>query len=91
MAEKLNEPEDLSEFTLQLGHGIGLGVHEPPFITCFSKKYPVEIKKGMVLAIENYVGRSGGKDGVRLEENLIVTDDGYEIISKYPFEPKLMD
>jgi Xaa-Pro aminopeptidase len=91
IAEKLNEPEDLSEFTLQFGHGMGLSVHEPPYITYFSKEYPVEIKEGMVLAIENYVGRPGGKDGVRLEENLVVTENGYEIISKYPFDPKLMD
>ena len=42
----------------------------------------------MVLALETYVGENG--QGVRLEENLIVTETGYEIISRYPHEPKLM-
>ena len=42
----------------------------------------------MVLAIETYVGEGG--QGVRLEENLIVTETGYEIISKFPHEAKLM-
>jgi Xaa-Pro aminopeptidase len=41
----------------------------------------------MVLAIETFVGE--GKQGVRLEENLLVTETGYEILSLYPYDSKL--
>ena len=87
IAEKLHEAEDYSEFTLQFGHSIGLAVHEPPYITLMSKFEPVVIQKDMVLAIETYVGE--GQEGVRLEENLVVTDKGFEILSRYPYDPKL--
>jgi Xaa-Pro aminopeptidase len=87
IAEKLHEAEDYSEFTLQFGHSIGLAVHEPPYITLMSKYEPVPIEKDMVLAIETYVGE--GKQGVRLEENLRVTDKGYEILSLAPYDAKL--
>jgi Xaa-Pro aminopeptidase len=38
----------------------------------------------MVLAIETYAGHKGGKDGVRLEENVLVTKDGCEVLSRWP-------
>jgi Xaa-Pro aminopeptidase len=44
----------------------------------------------MVLALEVYMGDPSTKQGVRLEENLIVNETGYEIISKYPFEEKFL-
>lgn len=87
IAEKLHEAEDYSEFTLQFGHGIGLAVHEPPYITLMSKHDPEVIEADMVLAIETFVGE--GKQGVRLEENLLVTETGYEILSLYPYDSKL--
>lgn len=87
VAEKLHEPEDYSEFTLQFGHGIGLAVHEPPYITLMSKYDPTILQPNMVLAIETFVGE--GKDGVRLEENLLVTETGFEILSLYPYDAKL--
>jgi Xaa-Pro aminopeptidase len=69
------------------GHGIGLTLHDPPIISPLRKAYglpPVPFKEGMVLAIETYAGHKGGKDGVRLEENLLVTRDGCEILSRWP-------
>jgi len=87
IAEKLHEAADYSEFTLQFGHGIGLAVHEPPYITLMSKHDPEVIEANMVLAIETFVGE--GKQGVRLEENLLVTETGYEILSLYPYDSKL--
>ena len=87
IAEKLHEKEDYSEFTLQFGHGIGLAVHEPPYITLMSKYDPVTIEPNMVLAIETLVGE--GSEAVRLEENLVVTETGFEILSLYPYDAKL--
>ena len=40
----------------------------------------------MVIAVETYAGHKGGKDGVRLEENILVTKEGYERLSLWPIE-----
>jgi Xaa-Pro aminopeptidase len=90
VARRWREPEDFTECTLDFGHGLGLDTHEYPFISFMSKKEPVDFKPNMVLALEVYMGDPGIRQGVRLEENLIVTENGYEIISKYPFEEKLL-
>ena len=42
---------------------------------------PQTFQEGMCLAVEFYTGKIGGKDGVRLEENILVTKDGYELLS----------
>lgn len=71
---------------LQFGHGLGTTNHEPPFITmAYSKEKPVPFEKGMYLAIENYVGKPGLSEAARLEENLVVGDDGAVVFSLYPF------
>ncbi len=70
-----------------IGHGLGLGLHEPPFISrTHSFDHPQKIEKDMVIALETYAGKSGGKDGVRLEEMVLVTESGNEVLSKYPIE-----
>ncbi len=69
------------------GHGIGLGLHDAPMISPLRKAYglpPVTLKSGMVIALETYAGHKGGRDGVRLEENLLVTQDGCEVLSRWP-------
>ena len=47
---------------------------------------PSTLKEGMCIALETYAGRKGGKDGVRLEENILVTKDGDELLSRWPIE-----
>lgn len=72
-----------------VGHGIGLTLHDPPGISPIMKVFnlpPVELQEGMVLALETYTGKKGGKHGVRLEENILVTEDGYEILSRWPIK-----
>jgi Xaa-Pro aminopeptidase len=56
-----------------LGHGLGISLHEEPFIAGHTD---VELEAGMVFAIEP-VYRVGGL-GFHLEDNVIVTEDGYE-------------
>ena len=72
-----------------VGHGIGLTLHDPPVISPVYNQggwEPVELKEGMVIALETYAGHKGGKDGVRLEEDVLVTKNGCEILSRWPIE-----
>ena len=70
-------------FGLAFGHGIGVGLWEFPIISrLYSLDHPVEIEPGMVFALETYEGE--GYDGARIEDELVVTEDGCEIITKFP-------
>ncbi len=83
---------DWSNYSLNIGHGLGLVVHETPSIVeAYSKSCPTEIKENMYIALETYAGDPVSEQGVRLEENLVVTKEGYEIFSRYPFDEKLLD
>jgi Xaa-Pro aminopeptidase len=83
---------DWSNYSLNIGHGLGLIVHETPSIVeAYSKACPTEIKENMYIALETYAGDPESEQGVRLEENLVVTKDGYEIFSRYPFDERLLD
>jgi Xaa-Pro aminopeptidase len=43
----------------------------------------------MVVCVESYVGRHGGHDGVKLEEQVLITATGHECLSSYPYDPRL--
>ena len=45
----------------------------------------------MYLAIETYAARKGENYGVRLEENFLVTDGGFEVFSRFPFEEDMLN
>ncbi|SER57691.1 M24 family metallopeptidase [Salipaludibacillus aurantiacus] len=76
-----------------VAHGTGLS-GEYPYIVYpqdFEEKgYDGVIEENMVLSVESYIGASGGKEGVKLEEQLLVTKDGVENFSDFPFESKLL-
>jgi Xaa-Pro aminopeptidase len=72
-----------------LGHGLGIGPAEPPVIDRICLEKLVTLEPGMVFAIEPWA--QIGRDGVRLEENLIITEDGCELLSKFPHDPRLCD
>ncbi len=72
-------------FGYAVGHGLGISLHEYPFISYpSSKASPVKLQEGMVLAVETWTGKKGGKDGVRLEEMVVVTKDGYDLLTTFP-------
>jgi Xaa-Pro aminopeptidase len=84
-AAELGYSSEEESSCIELGHGIGLGMWERPIITrMYSEEHPVRLEKGMVLALETYTGKVGGNDAVRIEEEGVVTDSGFKILSRYP-------
>jgi Xaa-Pro dipeptidase len=72
---------------LAVCHGIGLSLHEMPFFTPpMARANPVRMEENMAIALETWVGRQGGKFGVRLEEDVLVTKDGYEVLTRFPID-----
>jgi len=70
-------------FGLAFGHGLGAGLWERPMIhRSFSLDHPVELKEGMVLAMETYDGE--GHIGARIEDEIVITKEGPLLISKFP-------
>ena len=45
----------------------------------------------MTVCIESYVGAVGERDGVKLEQQVLVTKDGYELLSTFPLEDALLE
>jgi Xaa-Pro aminopeptidase len=80
-------PDEMSAFGLQFAHGLGLALHERPIIShVVSLDHPTEIKEGMVFAIETYCPATDGYSAARIEEEVVVTDKGYRVISLFPAE-----
>lgn len=78
----LNEHEI---FGLQYGHGVGVGLWEFPILSrAFSIENPIELVPGMCIALETYAGSEDGNDGIRLEDMLVITDTGIEVMTKFP-------
>ena len=74
-------------FVHRTGHGLGSEIHEPPFITSTSETI---LEPGMVFSIEPGIYMPD-KFGVRLEEIVILTDSGPEILSQIPRELKVIN
>jgi Xaa-Pro aminopeptidase len=84
-APEFGLPDEKTAFGLQFGHGLGLALHERPIISRLSSlDAPMEIQKGMVFAVETYCPASDGVSAARLEEEVVVVDDGVEIITRFP-------
>ena len=86
-AEEFGFPDEMSAFGLQFAHGLGLALHERPMISrVVSMEHPTEIKEGMVFAIETYCPATDGYSAARIEEEVVVTDRGCQVISLFPAE-----
>jgi len=52
--------------------------------------FDYHLEPGMVFSVEVYAGKVGGRDGVKLEDQVLITDTGYEILTTYPYDEKLL-
>ena len=71
-----------------VGHGLGLTLHDPPGVSPVFKQFnqpPIEFERRHGFwPWKPTPAKKAGKHGVRLEENILVTKDGYEILSRWP-------
>lgn len=69
-------------------HGIGLELHEAPTITRpLAEANPVKLEEGMVIAIETFqITKDGKGAGGRPEEEVVVTKDGYDLLTQFPID-----
>ncbi|HEX6763160.1 MAG TPA: Xaa-Pro peptidase family protein [Gaiellaceae bacterium] len=90
-AEEFGFPDEEAAFALQYGHGVGLSIWEKPiFSRLVSFDHPETIEEGMVFALETFWPASDGWSAARIEEQLVVTADGCEVITRFPAEELLI-
>lgn len=74
-------------------HGVGM-TGEYPYLyhraDFPAAGYDGELKPNMTVCVESYIGEEGGREGVKLEEQLLITETGVERLSTYPYEAELL-
>jgi Xaa-Pro aminopeptidase len=90
-ATEFGFPDEEAAFALQFGHGVGLSIWEKPiFSRLVSLEHPEVIEEGMVFALETFWPASDGWSAARIEEQLVVTKEGCEVITRFPAEELLV-
>ena len=86
-AQDIGMADERAAFGLQFGHGLGVGLYESPMISrLHSFDDPVELEVGMVFALETYCAASDGRSAARIEEEVIVTADRAQVITRFPVQ-----
>jgi Xaa-Pro aminopeptidase len=86
-AQEFGFPDEEACFGLQYGHGVGLSVWEQPVISRLtSLDHPVPIEAGMVIALETFWPATDGWSAARIEEEILVTQTGHEVLTRFPAE-----
>nr|MBA3430628.1 aminopeptidase P family protein [Actinomycetota bacterium] len=86
-AQEFGFPDEEAAFALQFGHGVGLSIWEKPvFSRLVSLDHPEPIQEGMVFALETFWPAADGWSAARIEEQLVVTADGFEVMTRFPAE-----
>jgi Xaa-Pro aminopeptidase len=90
-AEEFGFPNEEAAFALQYGHGVGLSIWEKPiFSRLVSLDHPEVLEEGMLFALETYWPAADGWSAARIEEEVVVTADGGEVVTKFPAEELLI-
>jgi Xaa-Pro dipeptidase len=75
-------------------HGVGM-TGEYPYLyhraDYADAGYDGVLLPGMTICVESYIGEQGGDEGVKLEDQVLITQDGIEVLSRFPFESSLLD
>jgi Xaa-Pro aminopeptidase len=84
-AQEIGFETEMAAFGLNFCHGIGLGLHERPIISRVNSfDDPMELEAGMMFAVETYCPATDGTSAARIEEEVIVTPAGAQIITLFP-------
>jgi Xaa-Pro aminopeptidase len=74
-------------------HGVGM-TGEYPYLYHHADYqqagYDGIIESGMTLCVESYIGEKNGSEGVKLEQQILITKNGNELLSNFPFETGLL-
>jgi Xaa-Pro aminopeptidase len=90
-AQEFGFADEEAAFALQYGHGVGLSIWEKPiFSRLVSLEHPEVLEEGMVFALETYWPSADGWGAARIEEEVVVTATGCEVITKFPAEELLV-
>jgi Xaa-Pro aminopeptidase len=90
-AQEFGFADEEAAFALQYGHGVGLSIWEKPiFSRLVSFDHPEVLEEGMVFALETYWPAADGWGAARIEEELVVTAGGCQVITKFPAEELLV-
>jgi Xaa-Pro dipeptidase len=90
-AEEFGFANEEAAFALQYGHGVGLSIWEKPiFSRLVSLDHPEVLEEGMLFALETYWPAADGWSAARIEEEVVVTADGCEVVTKFPAEELLV-
>ena len=90
-AEEIGMQDERAAFGLQFGHGLGVGLYEFPMISrLHSLEAPAELEVGMVFALETYCPASDGRSAARIEEEVVVTPTGPQVITRFPADELLV-
>jgi len=90
-AQEFGFPDEEAAFALQYGHGVGLSIWEKPiFSRLVSLDHPEELKEGMFFALETYWPSADGIGAARIEEEVVVTATGCEVVTRFPAEALLV-
>jgi Xaa-Pro aminopeptidase len=74
-------------------HGVGVADEYPVIVDKddFDEwGYDGVFESGMAICVESYIGEDGGAEGIKLEEQVLITDNGVELLSSFPFDDRLL-
>jgi Xaa-Pro dipeptidase len=84
-AQDIGFDSEMAAFGLNFCHGLGLALHERPIISRLNSfEEPMELQAGMVFAVETYCPATDGVSAARIEEEVVVTPSGAQVITLFP-------
>ena len=90
-ATEFGFPDEEAAFALQMGHGIGLAIWEKPMISrLVSLEHPARDQARNGVRARDVLAATDGWSAARIEEEIVVTETGHEVITRFPAEELLV-